>query len=450
MNQAWKEAGPLLYNIVLTNPYYKHLAVYTERGFENSSGLIKSMDLAEDEPWHQALEENSGTCWWHEDGKVFVGRKIVAYYPKEILGMVVVELKPQPIADVFQTFHRLPAVIEVGDSQGVFFRYGKEGAFSSPGFESRQAVGDFGLEVYYCIASGYYSQNVLLGLGMPMLVILLVLCLAWYCVCKVSEYLIRDLSILVEEVNEVQKGNFDVEIKSSETEEIHTLAENIRILLHKIKQLIRQVYAKEIERKELELDVLQAKISPHFLYNNLSAINWLALECGEEKISQIATEMADFYRTALNKGENIGTLKVEIANIKAYVNLQLIAHENSFEVQYEVDDSLLSQSMPVFILQPLVENAIEHGIDELEDACGQIRIRVWREDGWMRLEVWDNGVSLFRKLGAAELSPECYGYGTRNVHKRIQLLYGEECSFCIVADEGGTLLRIGFAMDRPL
>ena len=154
-------------------------------------------------------------------------------------------------------------------------------------------------------------------------------------------------------------------------EEIHVLAQSIQGMLGKIKQLIRQVYAKEIERQDLELNLLQAKISPHFLYNNLSAINWLAIDCGEEKISEITTEMATFYRTALNKGNNIDRLSVEITNIKSYINLQLIAHENEFDVEYDIDEGLLECVVPIFILQPLVENAIEHGINYQEEIDGK-------------------------------------------------------------------------------
>ena len=120
-------------------------------------------------------------------------------------------------------------------------------------------------------------------------------------------------------------------------------------MLGKIKQLIRQVYAKEIERQDLELNLLQAKISPHFLYNNLSAINWLAIDCGGREDLGDHTGDGDVYRTALNKGNNIDRLSVEITNIKSYINLQLIAHENEFDVEYDIDEGLLECVVPIFI-----------------------------------------------------------------------------------------------------
>ena len=90
-------------------------------------------------------------------------------------------------------------------------------------------------------------------------------------------------------------------------------------MLRKIQTLIDEVYKSKLDKKSLELDLLQSKINPHFLYNNLSAINWIAIEKGEDRIYEITTELGTFYRTALNKGINVDHLNVEVENIKAYV-----------------------------------------------------------------------------------------------------------------------------------
>ena len=124
----------------------------------------------------------------------------------------------------------------------------------------------------------------------------------------------------------------------------------------------------------------------------------------------------------------------------------MIAHENEFDVEYDIDESLLECVVPIFILQPLVENAIEHGIEELEDIRGRIKISARQEEGCMYLEVHDNGRSLYEKIGAGAMRPENYGYGTQNVHKRIRLLYGQQCGLTITADKTGTTSIINLNM----
>ena len=199
---------------------------------------------------------------------------------------------------------------------------------------------------------------------------------------------------------------------------------------------------KEIERQSIELDLLQAKINPHFLYNNLSAINWLALDCGQDRIYEITTEMATFYRTALNRGKNVDRLSVEIANIRSYVNLLQISHENSFDIEYDIEEGLLDDIIPIFILQPLVENAVEHGIDQLRAKRGILRISGYTEGGYLVLSVFDNGTALYDKSGKGAMQISEYGYGTSNVHRRIQILCGEDCGLTVSADEEGTTASI--------
>lgn len=438
VNKALKNVNPLLYNVILTNQYYKNISVYTDKQYHIDTNLIKNSSAAAEEPWYQEIMNTTGTYWWSDDGVMYMGRKIVTAYPVGTIGVVVVQLKQETFENSFQMFQQIPVQIELMNGGTVVYRYMNEACSGVWGLEEKRPFADTGWEIWYRFDKKYFSQNAFVSFAMPMFIICLVLFMVWIGIRILTRYLMRDLSVLVEEVNEVQNGNFDVEIQPLATEEIHTLAQSIQGLLNKIKQLIRQVYAKEIERQDLELNLLQAKISPHFLYNNLSAINWLAIDCGEEKISEITTELATFYRTALNKGNNIDRLAVEITNIKSYVNLQLIAHENEFGVEYEIDEALMECVVPIFILQPLVENAIEHGIEELEEGRGKIKISARQDGSCMVLEVYDNGKSLYKKMGEGVMNTEDYGYGTGNVHKRIQLLYGSQCGLTIRADSSGT------------
>lgn len=450
VNRAVRNVNQILYNAILTNPYYEGITVFTEKKFRAETALIKTPQDDMDREWYQKAMQTTDTCWWNSEGMFYIGRKIVTPYPAETVGVVVIELKQEPFENYFQMFSDVPTLIELDDKNEIVYRYNNAEDGEEWAFQEEKPLSDTGWIISYQIGESYFDQNILVNFGIPMIVILAVLAAAWVCMRFLTRYFIKDLSVLVEEVNEAQNGNLDVDIKPSSTEEIHVLSESIKRMLNRIKELIRQVYEKEIERQNLELDLLQAKISPHFLYNNLSAINWLAIDCGEEKISEITTEMATFYRTALNKGKNTDCLSVEIENIKAYVNLQLIAHEDEFDVVYDVDESLMKCIIPIFILQPLVENAIEHGIDQLENERGIIRISVKKQEACLYLTVSDNGKKLYEKIGENIMDTADYGYGTGNVHKRIQLLYGKECGLEIRADRNGTTARIKLYIKDPL
>lgn len=438
VNRAVRDINALLYNAMLTNPYYQDITVYTEKDFQAETALIKTPEEDSEKEWYQKITGTTQTCWWSIDGEFYIGRKIVTSFPTKTVGVIVVELKKAPFESQFHIFQDVPVELSVNSGGETVYMYSSVGGDATWKFQETYELNDTGWTVLYKVDKHFFDQDILVSFGVPMTVICLVLAAVWICMRFLTRYLMKDLSILVEAVNEVQNGNLDIAIEPSTTEEIHVLSSSIEVMLNKIKQLIRQVYEKEIERQNLELNLLQAKISPHFLYNNLSAINWLAIDCGEERISEITTELATFYRTALNKGKTVDSLSVEITNIKSYIKLQLIAHENGFDVEYDINETYMNCVIPTFILQPLVENAIEHGIEQLEDQRGYLRISITEEEGCLCLTVFDNGKCLFGRIGEAQMNPEEYGYGIGNVHKRIQLLYGKECGVTVFASADGT------------
>ncbi|WP_195988499.1 histidine kinase [Clostridium sp. D53t1_180928_C8] len=438
LSKASKNIRELLYNVLMVNRYYKSLTIYTDKEFFVLTDFLKDSKQVENEEWYKNIVKSEGSYWWYEDDKVFLGKTIMAAYPPSPIGVIKVELKNDVFLDSFLIFKDIPIKIEIKDSEEVFYEYMDSGWNGNPRLKKDDKFETNGWSITYQIDKNYYDNYMNISLVTPILVIFMVLILSWFLIYYYSNRLAKGLSVLVEQIEEVQKGNLDISIKLSETTEINILATSIQNLLNKIKQLIREVYSKEIERQNLELNLLQSKMNPHFLYNNLSAINWIALENGQEKIYIIATELANFYRTALNRGKNIDKLSIELENIKAYIRLQLISHENSFNVKYHIDESALNKEVPLFILQPLVENAIEHGIDQLWDEAGKIEIIIERDEEWLLMKVHDNGTALYEKIGTAELPEEKFGYATSNVQKRIRLLYGDEGGLKILADKSGT------------
>lgn len=229
----------------------------------------------------------------------------------------------------------------------------------------------------------------------------------------------------------VGEGNLDIKVSSESKDEIGDLIRGFGNMVGKTKTLIDTVYVAEIARKEYEMKALQAQINPHFLYNSLSIINWRALRIHATDISEMAQLLSTFYRTTLNKGENLILVSDEILNVQSYINIQLIMHSNNFKVDYQIDDSILSCLMPNLMLQPLVENAIIHGIENRGDGDGIIHLSAKKEEQSIVLQITDNGVGVEQEQLVLLLKSQSKGYGLKNVNDRAVLMYGEQCGLTI-------------------
>ncbi len=445
-NEKAASAGSLIYNTLLSNQYFSKIYVYTDRKAAALSALVMEVNDAQEEKWYKETEAASGTLWWKTEDEMFITRSIRNYYSKETLAVIKINIDEGHILDEsYSIFEGMPISIKISNGDETVAEY-QTGQWEQ-GSKNYRIVDSLlagNWKIAYDISDKYfisYRDRRLVG---PGLVIVLLLIAVWMAVELCSNILFQEIKQLVAEVDKIGEGDINTPVTILSNDEIGYLAGQIDKMMIKMRRLINEVYKGELEKKDLELNLLQSKISPHFLYNNLSAINWIAIEKGEDQIYEITTQMAIFYRTALNKGKHIDKMRVEIENIKAYINLQLLAHENSFDVIYRMDDSLMECMTPIFIMQPLVENAIEHGIDQLREKRGKIEIDVLKEDGVIRMRVHDNGEELFRKRGTRELGEGEWGYGITNVHNRIRLLCGKEYGVSIRADEDGTYSEIVF------
>lgn len=437
INEKAETIAPLVHNTVLSNAYCKGIHIYTDHVIAKPREMIFTADKVLDQEWYIRALQQDGTCWGLEDEKYYLTRKIITAYPVKELGLVRMEVKNTIFSESFQVFADTPVRIVITTDEQQEITYQSSKAVQEYIQISEDDLGDSGWKIRYEVGKEYFNNSAI-DISRPVVMIIVVLLLAWTGIHFFARYLVRDLGILVEEVSSVKAGNLDTEIRESKIEELNVLADNLKTMLSEIRGLIQKVYLQEREHKSLELNLLKSKMNPHFLYNNLSTINWIALENNQPEISEITTELANFYRTALNKDKDIDRLSVELSNIKSYIRLQEMAHSNSFDVIYEVDEILLDQMVPCFILQPLVENAIEHGIDTLRDQRGLIKITVQRIKNGVYITVYDNGRELYQRIGDNELPYERFHYGTSNVHQRIQLICGSNSGLHIRADKTGT------------
>ena len=177
----------------------------------------------------------------------------------------------------------------------------------------------------------------------------------------------RKIEELTDNMNRVNQGSREVTVDSNAGDEIGLLVRSFRSMMDEINRLIHEVYENKIALKEFELKALTAQINPHFLYNSLSVINWMAIRSNQREISKVTLSLSMFYRTALSKGQDMVTVDNCIQNIKAYLDIQLVMHDNDFQVIWDIDPEVKGDIVPKLLLQPVVENALEHGLDMKEE-----------------------------------------------------------------------------------
>ena len=260
-----------------------------------------------------------------------------------------------------------------------------------------------------------------------------------------SRIFTRKIEELTRNMDKVNHGSREVTVSSDSEDEVGILINSFQRMMDEINRLIDEVYVNKIALKEYELKALQAQINPHFLYNTLSMMNWMAIRSGQMEISKVTLALSTFYRTALSKGEDMVTVETCIRNMEAYLEIQLTMHDHNFTVEWETDPDIKNEKMPKLLLQPVVENAIEHGIDEKEEGDKKLFLSFKGQGDDVEIIVRDNGTGMEQEKAETLVTYQAKGYGLKNVNDRIRLLYGESYGIQIYSAPGeGTTVIMRF------
>lgn len=206
------------------------------------------------------------------------------------------------------------------------------------------------------------------------------------------------------------------------------MSDQIQTLLEKLKLEQEHVKQEQQLKRKAELKALQAQINPHFLYNALDSIYWRSAMQGNDLVSEMAISLSNLFRMGLNKGKEITTIHNELQHVENYLKIQKIIYEGKFDYEINADKEVLEYKTVKLILQPLVENSIVHGFEDMEKG-GRIVVNVKKENDKVCFEVIDNGCGFEEKEMMQVLQTsgqECGGYALSNVFQRIKLHYGEE------------------------
>ncbi|CAM4475082.1 sensor histidine kinase [Paenibacillus typhae] len=239
-----------------------------------------------------------------------------------------------------------------------------------------------------------------------------------------------------------QEGNFYKRIGFPGNDEFVYIANSFNQMAASIQELIRNVYVQGLQKKQAELDVLQAQISPHFLYNTLSTIGSLANLGEVGKVTRMVKGLSKFYRLTLNEGRVYISIEKELEQVKMYLDIQRVKYADAFEVYYDIDPEILQVPVIKLILQPFVENIFKHAWFGESIA---IRITGRRLGDRIELKVIDNGIGMrpdtLRSMRAGSFQPG--SYGLKNVEERIKLRYGNDYGIQIGSYYGaGTAVQI--------
>ncbi|PCL93061.1 sensor histidine kinase [Paenibacillus lautus] len=274
--------------------------------------------------------------------------------------------------------------------------------------------------------------------------------------------LMRPVMGLVLDMKRVGSRDMGFRIKVRSTNEVGMLACDINRVINEREEMARdmintqaRLYESELSQKQAEFAALQSQINPHFLYNTLNCISSIGLEYGSREIAQIASCMSKIFRYSIKK-DNLVRVEDELDCIQAYMNIIAIRYENKFIIEIDVDEGLLEMQTPKMILQPIVENAVYHGLERM-DLGGRLQVTGSIDaHGDLCFQITDTGkgmepeqlASIQAKLGMASPEPAPDGQpatsiGLSNIHNRLRLLFGEGYGIAIESQFGhGTTVTV--------
>ena len=468
--QLTQKVDPILRTASYFHGGMQQITIYTDNGMVKHDTTVAPVSEIEETDWYQKTLEHPGLNWFanYQEETLFSARKLAFSGAREGVNILYMDVDYQKLFTPYAETLISECGLYITDQDGklVF----EESRFSGKNQNYDLTYSEF-LEqrdrgstdyIILCEQSNTTGWTVWLyqpvGLageamrpigvmaGVTILICIFAAVLAYFITSGMVSSRIERLTHFMQEV---QEGSMDMQMESDDRDEIGMLYRGFGSMMKRIRTLINEVYLSKITQKEAELKALQAQINPHFLYNTLSLINWKALAAGEEDISRMTLALSTFYRTALNRGRNVLQVETELSNTRAYLEIQSMLHDGDFDYEIEAQTEILQCESLNLILQPLVENAIHHGIEEKTDGRGKITVRGWKEDNCVWLMVEDNGVGMEQEVADKILTMESKGYGVRNVDERIRLCYGEKYAMKVESVVGkGTKMTIHFPARR--
>lgn len=472
---AYKHIDEYLYSFMIANANIQHITFYIPNVSIPADGFfVRHMVDFPVEAWKnhgEAGQELECFSVTRKNGVdlLLLGRPL-NYGQGEDCGYLVISVRESTIANLFSQVND-DYCVYVTDAQGTILSVKDKTRMNTsvmehiPALSLKEDAGGFIGEVdgrksmvVYTSAPGGWKTIVAtpmesihssVNASMRQLLSVSILCVlvALLLVMQISNYFSSRFSLLNQQIDMVKNNDFSFYIQPMGNDEIGQLGDALNKMARTLNSAINEVYKKEIQQKETQLQLLQSQINPHFLYNALSCISSLALIHKDKATSEFAAHLSQFYKLSLNSGKQFVTIREEISITQHYISIQQTRFAGMFHFCWDVDETLLGLETPKLILQPFIENIINHAATE--GNVTHAMIRVAEEYGRIRFTVSDDGAGIPEDTLKGLLDPErAKGYGLLNVDQRIKLAYGSQYGVILESALGkGTTAYITVAKD---
>lgn len=432
---------------------------------DDRGDLFEKMDL------NAGTEDIIGQVHWRVDGKqsqdtsYVLGRVILHPDSGEIVGYVVLDIYRSYFANIvdmvaskngFNTLVtdrdlRVIADLENRHYPGFMFQTddgvildGDRGTVSAQ-VEGKDYLIYFdtsantGLHVIEMIPEEYLVTNSLQEIKGHVAFFSIILVLGFFIITYISSQMMTPVKKLERAMGQVGEGEYSTQVAVTGEDEMAHLGESFNHMTREIRRLIDENYNKQLALRQAEVKALKAQTNPHFLYNCLNSIDMMLLLGETEVVQQMTQALSRYYRSRVRTEKEIATIGEEVEEVRNYLAIQVLRFKNRLKVTFEVEEEVLDCYILRLILQPLVENAIIHGVEQYA-GVGEIIIQIHRVENRIRVQVLNNGPreSNFRGEGT----------GMSNTELRLKYRYGENCHLSRSRDRGYTLVRLEFPIER--
>lgn len=473
-----------IYGSNMSNRYVDGISMF----FDNKAFYIDvmaagfSLDTAKSLQWYESVPEDGRILWTYysdprqkNDRNRFTISCMRAFSDSEkIVGIIEVKLNQKYLTENLQQIKdqvggevyilsREGIVLSSsnGTKKGDKFAYsdmielsGSQGSGEVPvgighaKYRMFYTTNDYGSIIAAVVPESVFMADITEFLYYAVLFIVIVLVVSFVLVNLFSQSITNRITRLSDFMLKVSLDSDKLAEISNESDEITNLENSSNKMISTSRKLMNDLRTAEEEKRRSDFQLLQAQINPHFLYNILDSINWMAYRNQNEKVSRMTKLLASFFRQSLNHGESIVTIEHEIKHVEVYLEILKLRYGESIDYIIDVDEEILPQNTINMILQPIVENAVTHGILEKTEQCGTVCITGSVIDGKVLLSVSDDGVGMDEDVRQRIENNEFpssakNGFGLKNVDNRIKLYYGSEYGISIdTSGAGGTTIEI--------
>ena len=436
----------------------------------NVSSRFHSISEIENEQWYKALNGGKETLWTMIDGRFSIARNLYSSedYSRKV-GLIVIGLDKDAIEELLINSEK-DQLMCLADSEGRILISNKAPVndpaneitnskfidvssqsesfynvtISGVNYMTRsESIGDSGIYLSSIVTADnlrherakviWQIRLLYIGIGILILIIL----------TPITRIVTGKIKKIGNTMEQMKDGTLHkIEESGGGKDEISMLIHKYNDMVDTVEESLKEQYALGEAKKDAELKALQSQINPHFLYNTLDMISWMAQKNEKENIREVIQSMSRFYRMTLSKGADIITIRDELSMCEAYMDIQKMRFKGKINFLQQVDEEVYDYLIPKITLQPLIENAIVHGINEKEDPRGTIKVDGFVEDGYVTLSVTDDGVGV--KSETADSSNSSH-YGMKNIKKRLEVFFGEKIDLKLESTPGiGTCVIIEF------